>query len=322
VIGELGTLLNGGVLVGGSSARGVGLMRARGSSGVAFQSFDLATVDDLASWLDERRAGHAAATARREQIPGSVASTRLVIEGLLVIPRGQDLVIGGDSGLDAAIEPQRIKAADGKRMLRFPGSAIRGVMRKWVTRLAAREGHAVADSHAQAVTIRDKAKAAGKDDQFATGEELGWGFVDKNARTPFQMDPSSLPCPVMRLFGSLYARGRIHVADALIPDTEQAVRQRMHVSIDRVGGGASNGFLFSTQVVCPTQPIPLRITIDAPTDNEARWIAATLHAMHLGVLRVGSSKAAGRFELAKVQATGAGAQHFERLAKSGGAGHG
>jgi CRISPR/Cas system CSM-associated protein Csm3 (group 7 of RAMP superfamily) len=126
----------------------------------------------------------------------------------------------------------------------------------------------------------------------------------------------------MRLFGSLYARGRIHVSDAIVRDATEAVRRRTHVSIDRVGGGASNGFLFNADVVCQTDHIPFRISIDRPTEDESRWIACTLRAMHLGVLRVGSSKAAGRFEIAELRARGPGAEHFENIANRGEKTHG
>jgi hypothetical protein len=34
-------------------------------------------------------------------------------------------------------------------------------------------------------------------------------------------------------------------------------------------------------------------------EHEAKWLAQTLKALHLGLLRVGSSKAAGRLELAE-----------------------
>jgi hypothetical protein len=39
------------------------------------------------------------------------------------------------------------------------------------------------------------------------------------------------------------------------------------------------------------------ITVRDVKDYEAEWLAKTLKALHIGLLRVGSSKAAGRLEL-------------------------
>jgi CRISPR/Cas system CMR subunit Cmr4 (Cas7 group RAMP superfamily) len=320
VLSEILGMLKRGVQVGGSTARGIGIMRTR-TERESFRHFDLAKLDDYAGWLDEQhgRAG----LLRTGKFEGTTlkampSAARLVLTVRLAIPRGQDMLIGGDSGLDARIEPQVVVAADGTRQWRFPGSAFRGVLRKWVARLATREGLPVADSHARAL---QRQQAGEKPD----GESLGIGFVDPARRAQLEQDPSLVECPVMRLFGSLYAKGRCHVSDALSPVADQQVQRRTHVSIDRFGGGASNGFLFDTMVVTSgkqTASIPLRIELQAPSAQEAKWIAQTLRAIDLGVLRIGSSKGAGRFEVKSVEADGTHAELFAQFGAKGGMNNG
>lgn len=84
----------------------------------------------------------------------------------------------------------------------------------------------------------------------------------------------------------------------------------MHVAVDRVTGGAAEGMLFSNTVLIagadgksPVFEVTMRI--EKPKSDNAhqrwrddmRWLAATLQALHLGILRVGSSKSSGRLEL-------------------------
>jgi CRISPR/Cas system CSM-associated protein Csm3 (group 7 of RAMP superfamily) len=312
---EIYGVLRQGMHVGGSTARGVGLMKARAAGG-AFRHFDLSKLDDHAAWLDEQHAR--AELLRSGRFEGTslepiAAQNQLVLTVQLGIPRGQDVLIGGDSGLDARIEPQKVAAADGSMRLRFPGSSFRGVMRKWVVRLAAREGLAVADNHGLA-TARQQSRTA------VTGDELANGFANTARRAELAQNPALVECPVMRLFGSAFAKGRFHVSDALVPLPADQLQRRTHVSIDRFGGGASNGFLFDTMVVASgkeTACVPLRIEVDAPTQQEAKWIADTLRAIDLGVLRVGSSKGAGRFEVKSMKAEGPHAEMFAQVCAKG-----
>jgi CRISPR/Cas system CSM-associated protein Csm3 (group 7 of RAMP superfamily) len=315
VLGEILGLFDHGVTVGGGAARGTGTLRARMPA--SFRQFDLASLDDHAAWLDERR--EQIAEPRGSLPPGDpLASSkpvdRLTIDLVLQAAQGQDWLVGGDSGLDASIEPQRIVGADGRSLLRFPGSAFRGVMRKWVARLAAREGKAISDSY-------NRAKARQRNPEDLSGAELGWGFVNTAQRAELRANPALVDCPVLSLFGSLYAKGRVHVSDSIVAAERFAVQRRTHVSIDRFGGGASNGFLFSTDVVCGAAELELRIEIERPQEQDARWIAQTLKAVDLGVLRIGSSKAAGRFEVRVKQATGPQSSEFTRVLSKGAMNH-
>jgi CRISPR/Cas system CSM-associated protein Csm3 (group 7 of RAMP superfamily) len=320
---EIMGLLSHGVTVGGSSSRGIGTLRiahggAQGGSSGAFRHFQLSELTDYGAWLDERRAQHAPqarpASSGAPLAPATIDRS-LTIDLVLGIPPGQDWLVGGDSGLDAKLEPQLVIGAGGERLLRFPGSALRGMLRKWVSRLASREGRTVRDSHQRAMTDRADAKST-------RGGELGWGFADKNERAALQADPSGIDCPVMSLFGSLYAKGRIHVADAVVPESRFGVDRRTHVSIDRFGGGASNGFLFDTKVVSGSGELPVRIEISRPLADDARWIAQSLKAIDLGVLRIGSSKAAGRFSVRVGRVHGPHADICTEILSKGASHHG
>lgn len=313
---EIGGLLDSGIIVGGSASRGIGLLRQRADVQARIRIFDLTKVQDHGAWLDERHSQNRGET--NQPTVGSVIKSvrpadRTVLDVQLRIPRGQDMLIGGDSGLDASIEPQRIRGADGAALLRFPGSAFRGVICKWVARLAAREGRTVVDSHARALKRSDS--------DAVRGADLGWGFVSSSERAQFQQNPSALGCPVMALFGSFYAKGRVHISDAIAADSSEFVQRRTHVSIDRFGGGASNGFLFDTDVTTgigtSNHELSLRIELETPSPDEARWIAETMNAINLGVLRVGSSKASGRFEVASIKANGPQSHYFATIGATG-----
>lgn len=316
---ELVGLLAAGVVLGGHAARGLGHVRLVGPA--RHRRFDLGTLDGLAAWLDEswrqRDLGGEQDAVDGMPFEGTPPEQVLVVDFTLAVPRGQDLCIGEGTGCDHEIEPQRVHCADGTLRWRLPGSSLRGVMRTWVTRLAARDGRSVADS---AQRYLDRGRPA-------TGDELGWGFDDERTRlkkldalaqTPESLD-TLVPCPLMRLFGSLYSASRIHVADALSRAARDVrsgrdVQTRRHVAVDRITGGASEGFLFDHQALLEGV-FDVRLTVQAPSADEARWLAQTLRAIDYGLIRLGSSKSAGRLALAgPVRATGPQHQAFTALA--------
>jgi hypothetical protein len=80
---------------------------------------------------------------------------------------------------------------------------------------------------------------------------------------------------------------------------------RAHVAVDRITGGASEGFFFTNSVLSGEVKFPVTITVQDPGEDEVRWLRSTLRALHVGILRVGSSKAGGRLRLAgEVKAAG------------------
>jgi hypothetical protein len=66
--------------------------------------------------------------------------------------------------------------------------------------------------------------------------------------------------------------------------------------LDAISGGAIEGMLFDNDVLTAGE-FNVKILVKDAKDYEAKWIAQTLKALDLGVLRIGSSKAAGRLEL-------------------------
>ena len=224
-------------------------------------------------------------------------------------------MIGDGQGLDAEIEPQRVTAADGRDYWRLPGSTLHGLFRSWYLRLAARDGENVADNV----------------DRFQRGEPrngewLGWLFEKEN-RDTLSPDAIRQRYPAESLFGSLHACGRLHVADALAPvsdsrkSTLELARQenaevqlRRHVALDAISGGAIEHMLFDNLALTGPVEFPVTMLIQHPSEHEAQRLVQTLRALDMGILRIGSSKSAGRVVLTgPLHAEGPCAHVFEQL---------
>ena len=95
--------------------------------------------------------------------------------------------------------------------------------------------------------------------------------------------------------GQVEVRAELNDSDA---------QRRAHVAVDRVTGGATEGFLFENDVLCGSKRVRFRVflRVERPTEEEARWLAASLRALDRGLIRVGSSKAGGRLALATTPA--------------------
>ncbi|HNC62778.1 MAG TPA: hypothetical protein PK799_14175 [Rhodocyclaceae bacterium] len=65
---------------------------------------------------------------------------------------------------------------------------------------------------------------------------------------------------------------------------------------DLTGSALDLGLVGLVQFI-PRVALTLQIGVENPSESEARWLASTIRAMHLGLVRIGSSKAAGRLEL-------------------------
>jgi len=305
-LAEIVSLVRAGLTLGGHTARGIGRVVVDGAA--RYRHFDCSDLDQQAAYLDEHHAWRGSRTlpAGGEDLAsgGLDDGATLSVSFVLTVPRGEDLLVGDGQGLDCEIEPQRVRGKDGSERWRLPGSALRGVFRGWIARLAARAGQRVADSHARHTERRTQ-------HLLLKGDDLAWGFDDPQVRKERQDRLAGAPdtvndeitCPVMRLFGSSYAKGRLHIADAL---SERTVgdnhggwaQRRAHVAVDRITGGANEGFFFSSDVLAGPVCFPVSLTVQRASETEARWLAATLRALHVGILRVGSSKAGGRLALA------------------------
>lgn len=268
----------------------------------------------MAFWLDDRhrwRRDQSLPTAElRPVTPITLKNAALRVELVLGIPRGQDFLIGSAGGRVQA-DPQSVIAADGKHYWCIAGATLRGLFRAWISRLAARQGLPVAFSRA-------RAWAAINHQNEITGEDVGWCFLNQEPDFKPERAAQSIKCPVAQLFGSLAGHGRIHITDALAPALPTHQQTRTHVVIDPISGGAIERLLFSNPVLvdCPVDTLrfPTTILVDRPTQQEAQWLSQAIHALNQGLIRVGSSKAAGRLALAHPPcATGPFADVFNNL---------
>lgn len=291
---DLGEILAEGLILGGRSARGIGLASLAGEP--TRRAYDLAVPADYACYLDDHRLwrqGETGGLSVGQPLPASgdkAKATTLCIDLELYVPRGQDFLVAAAESRDSGAAPQTVFCEKGQFWL-LPGSSLRGLFRAWVSRLAAREGLPVAFS-------RERQFAVGADGGAVTGEQIGWCFSEKEEDNDSQ---PTTDCPVAALFGWLGHRGRIHVSDSMAPVDTGLVQRRSHVAIDLVTGGALEGRFFQNDVIVGDVRKPVRFTVRIlvrnPTQIEARWVAACLGALDSGLIRVGSSKAAGRLAL-------------------------
>lgn len=287
---QLAALVAEGLTVGAAAARGIGWMELAGDP--RWRCFDRAR--DLVEELEAHRRWRSnpdqlgndwPPNATRLELPPADGADRALLRLELAIPPGQDLLIAADR--DG--RPQRVRI--GKDWYwRLPGASLRGVLRDWCIRLARRG---------------EPPLPAGLDPEQAIAELFGFVQDTRNERAG--VNDLELPTgqrPLMRA-------GRLHISDGLAKarlDADAAMGQcsqpahdvqyRLHVAVDRVSGGASDAALFDNQVlVSPvggSTAFPLTIRIRAPRPHELAWLARALTALHVGVLRLGSSKAAGR----------------------------
>lgn len=269
-----------GIMVGGSKARGIG--EGRLAAAPAWHKFDLREFKDRSQWLDVRSGGAEDGGERMPllEVPSAHSAGRdldLTVE--FTIPPGQDLLCGAGQVGDLSLDVQRVVDANGVEWFRLPGSSLRGIMRGWCARLAAREGKPVAYSHAVGCENR------------MTGEQAA------------NLTPGE--CVVTDLFGSANRAGRVHVSDALVRCDRATRDQRAHVSIDRAWATSREGMLFQNGLLTAVDdPFAVRIRVRDVAQHEAVWIARTLFAIKIGLVRIGSSKSSGRLDARIVQADG------------------
>lgn len=268
------SLLKNGILTGGNSNRGGGRCLLQGEF-YRRRKFDLTDIEDAAAYLDLLYDGKKELLPQIA-LPSCSGSSTFAVKLELGIPRGQDILLA--EGMD--MFPAMVCKSDGKNYWKIPGSSFRGVFRSWFSRLAARDGKKLVDS-----VERYRREGVVKSDKIYAG---GTGDV------------------ISSLFGSLEKRGRIHIADAcsVKPAAPAAdTRYRPHVAIDRFTGGTNEGKLFFNFVLTGDVKFTTVITIADPGADEIGYLQKTLQALHCGVLRLGSSKGAGRLEILSYEVT-------------------
>jgi CRISPR/Cas system CSM-associated protein Csm3 (group 7 of RAMP superfamily) len=305
-LGVLLDIFQGGLHFGGSVARGMG--RAVLDGPARFAAYNMGEPESAAAYLDAMmaiRAGNEPEGMTDRHPAEALSLKTFSLQAKLVIPRGQDILIA--EGAD--MFPMQRTLAGGSSRWIIPGSTLRGHFRAWFTRLAARDGKPVFDSSERYLDKRAKNTEKQKD-----LDEAGW--LGKKKNPDWAADPSLVKCPVARLFGSLYAAGRIHIGDAvsLQPVVPKATQKRMHVAIDRFSGGANEGALFENWVLTSEcgYEFPCTISIIDPVDDEIKYLAQTLKALDLGIIRIGSSKASGCIRVRSREIT-EGTEHHQAI---------
>lgn len=311
---QIVALFDSGLTVGGHSARGIG--RAILSAPATSMTYDLSDMNQHANWLDDVyrwRKGEELSGGEPIHTVAENRSETLRIELQLGVPGSEDILIGDGQGLDYEMEPQRVRGLDGIEYWRIPGSSLRGILRGWITRLASRDTEYKGK-------INDSLENWQNKEGKTTGKDLAWGHGLKadEIKSALTKDPDQLevhvPCPIMQLFGSGYAKGRLHISDALSVDPAEPKRSeqvRAHVAVDRITGGANEGFFFQNTVLTGGPVFKTTITLHNPSEKEAKWLFCALRALDVGILRVGSSKAGGRLGLiSPPQAKGMHAEVF------------
>lgn len=311
LLGRLLSAFELGIWAGGNRARGLGrvvLRRAR------LARYDIREfISGLGLWYDDRLAvtsGQTPSPGVPPQELGVVALSskraRTTLDVKLGIPRGQDFVVADGRGDDADVEPQVVEDAQGNLLFRLPGSTLRGAFRSWTHHAAARE--ALADETPPLQAVADS-RTHYNPLQPPKGNDLGWCFdpPEESPRAARKV-PGGIGrhCPVADLFGSLHREGRIQITDGYAKDGSFHLQRRAHVAIDPITGSAAERLYFDNDVLCDPEvsrpegrslfPVHMEIRDSKPRD--IRWLAVCLSALHRGLIRIGSSRAAGRLEVA------------------------
>ena len=206
----------------------------------------------------------------RLKVDGAGRNNCFTVQVILGIPKGQDALFAEGNDMF----PVSAKVA-GQERWKIPGSTFRGIFRSWMSRLAARDGEKLLDSAERYLERGDKKDVEDDDRDDA----------------------------IRSLFGTLYHKGRIHFTDAFSSFSRNDslhIQRRRHVVIDRFTGGTNDGKLFENSVLVNPDgdlKFTLEVSIQDATEKEVCWLERTFRAMNLGILRFGSSKAAGRLEV-------------------------
>lgn len=290
---RIASMLQKGIIFGGNSNRGIGLMKISGN--VKSRLFELQDIDDHSDYLNFKRLwklGKVNTPEKSVEHDSYPAETNtLNIEVDLVIPDGQDLLIADNCGI---MQPQDVVAVDGKEYWRLPGSSVRGVLKAFITNLASKQGEKVGYSLEQ---LR-------KNDEDDVSSNQSWLF-QKPAEGEQKEPGLHNKYPVASLFGSLHAAGRLHISDSYISVSPGIGNQkRAHVAVDSITGGAIEGMLFTNNVltseICISSSFTTTILIKHPVPKDVEWIVSALKAIDSGFLRLGSSKASGRLGISRI----------------------
>jgi len=141
----------------------------------------------------------------------------------------------------------------------IPGSSLKGVIRSHIESIVRTEKEELVCMPYLRKKDAVNEKIAGYN--ISCGEKFQqrmeqeeWGKEGGKPKEPPKETVYSESCPVCKLFGSTFFKGRIAISDAyLVPETTYVLEERDGVAIDRFTGGAASGALFQAEVVSQAQ---------------------------------------------------------------------
>jgi len=168
----------------------------------------------------------------------------------IIIKSGKASVTGPD---DNPVKTWRSGKVEAEPFI--PGSSLKGVFRSQVEKIIRTEKEELV-----CLPYLNKDKAIKNSlsgfnifcgDKFKERmKRYEWGRDGNKAKEPPKEIAYGESCPVCKLFGSTFFKGRIAISDAYItPDTSFVLEERDGVAIDRFTGGAASRALFQVEVV-------------------------------------------------------------------------
>ena len=298
-IKNITVIFSNGLYMGGNKSRGIGFTELK-TEKAGYTVYNLSEENGLKKFLSDDyllRIGEESLQPEVKlsaEIPERLYSSKISVE--FTIPRGQDVLIGDSVNIDFQLQAQKTIKTDGETYWRLPGASFKGIFRSWFNRLVALDGEYVADS----------AFEYAESGPFKS-DDIAWCRPENESeREQWKKHPDEIPCPVSRLFGSLYSSSRIFFRDVLIKQSDVTEDIRKHVALSAISGGAVEGSLFDNNVLqgIPGKSFTLTVLIDSPDEKDMDLLKKTLKAIDSGILRIGSSKSAGRLAVKKVTVEG------------------
>ena len=215
----------------------------------------------------------------------------LIIDAVdpIIIKSGKASVTGPD---DNPVKTWRSGKEEAEPFI--PGSSLKGVFRSHIENVVRTEKEELGCLPYLRVKDARKEKIAGyyiscgeKFQQRMNEEE--WG---KKKEPPTELVYRE-SCPICKLFGSTFFKGRIAISDAyVIPDTPFVLEERDGVAIDRFTGGAASGALFQVEVVAKAR-FNTRIKIQNFECWQLGMMAIVMNDLDDELIQIGSGATRG-----------------------------
>jgi len=217
--------------------------------------------------------------------------------GHLLVAEGERAEVRGEDGEKRELTVH--VRQNGRAYL--PGSSLKGVLRNAAERIARLLG-APGPGCCHPFDRPPRDRTAALSERLFCGDR----FAIRSARTAFSTpDVYRQACPICRLFGHTYERGRLSLSDFHLVGSSkfETIRQK-HVAIDRITGGAASGKLYEVE------PLVESIFVgDLVVQNFSLWqlglLSMLFQDLEDGLIRLGhhQKRGAGRLTWTEGQAS-------------------